>query len=395
MTETVIQGTEMIGPVIEQEAEENLVIGEPAHVQPEPAESQSVDIYINNVVCCFSTRCHLDLRRIGMEGINVEYRRDAGVTMRIRKPYSTSTIWSSGKITCAGATRSSSNLIPSGHTRRYHWSEIGKFTSSFSSVQFLTDELENRTQKSVQVWNELFYDEDKIAYVCYIPSKVSGHQDTATPPRPQSQFYDIDELEDLVVLEEEKNKLKTQREGIASTIKKKLSLPRPLNDPEPSQIQLSLLREELDDVETEMKACKEVITLLHNQLAATQLEKASCDDYLKCKSDKERVSLLQRKDKQLIQLQQILDEFRSERDNLQEQIRYCKTEIVSLKEQCTMYTDMLQAKDEIIVSLTNQIFDLDKNAGEEGRSSGHIPMNSSTNTVVKTVENAQELEKLK
>ncbi|XP_077866901.1 TBC1 domain family member 2B-like, partial [Saccoglossus kowalevskii] len=380
MTETVIQGTEMIGPVIEQEAEENLVIGEPAHVQPEPAESQSVDIYINNVVCCFSTRCHLDLRRIGMEGINVEYRRDAGkVTMRIRKPYSTSTIWSSGKITCAGATRTS-DLPP-----------------ILSPVDIPDDTIGQKSANSPHhsaVFN-FSLTNWKTELRNQFRSKVSGHQDTATPPRPQSQFYDIDELEDLVVLEEEKNKLKTQREGIASTIKKKLSLPRPLNDPEPSQIQLSLLREELDDVETEMKACKEVITLLHNQLAATQLEKASCDDYLKCKSDKERVSLLQRKDKQLIQLQQILDEFRSERDNLQEQIRYCKTEIVSLKEQCTMYTDMLQAKDEIIVSLTNQIFDLDKNAGEEGRSSGHIPMNSSTNTVVKTVENAQELEKLK
>lgn len=39
----------------------------------------SVDIYINNVVCAFGVRCHLNLRRIGQYGSNVEYRREYGV----------------------------------------------------------------------------------------------------------------------------------------------------------------------------------------------------------------------------------------------------------------------------------------------------------------------------
>jgi len=67
-------------------------------VQPE------VDIVINNVVCSFSVRCHLNLKEIAMNGSNVEYRRENGmVTMKIRQPYTTASIWSSGKITCTGA----------------------------------------------------------------------------------------------------------------------------------------------------------------------------------------------------------------------------------------------------------------------------------------------------
>ncbi|XP_041484201.1 TATA box-binding protein-like 1 isoform X1 [Lytechinus variegatus] len=63
----------------------------------------SVDIYINNVVCAFSVRCHLNLRRIGQSGANVEYRREYGkVNMRFRNPPATATIWSSGKITITG-----------------------------------------------------------------------------------------------------------------------------------------------------------------------------------------------------------------------------------------------------------------------------------------------------
>lgn len=75
---------------------ENEQITEPA---PMP-----MDVTISNVVCSFSTKCHLNLKRIAMEGSNVEYHRQHGMlNMRIRKPKSTASIWSSGKITCTGA----------------------------------------------------------------------------------------------------------------------------------------------------------------------------------------------------------------------------------------------------------------------------------------------------
>ncbi|KAF8781924.1 TATA box-binding protein-like protein 1 [Argiope bruennichi] len=53
----------------------------------------------------FNVRCHLNLRQIALNGSNVEYRRENGmVTMKLRKPYTTASIWSSGKVTCTGAT---------------------------------------------------------------------------------------------------------------------------------------------------------------------------------------------------------------------------------------------------------------------------------------------------
>ena len=63
-----------------------------------------VEIVVNNVVCSFSTRCHLNLRKIATQGIHVEYKKENSiVNMRLRKPYTTATVWSSGKITCVGA----------------------------------------------------------------------------------------------------------------------------------------------------------------------------------------------------------------------------------------------------------------------------------------------------
>ncbi|XP_060666722.1 uncharacterized protein LOC132798768 [Drosophila nasuta] len=64
-----------------------------------------LDIVINNVVCSFSVKCHLNLHDIALTGVNVEYRRENSMlTMRLRRPYTTASIWSSGRITCTGAT---------------------------------------------------------------------------------------------------------------------------------------------------------------------------------------------------------------------------------------------------------------------------------------------------
>ncbi|KAH8387627.1 hypothetical protein KR093_008309 [Drosophila rubida] len=76
-----------------------------------------LDIVINNVVCSFSVRCHLKLRDIALNGSNVEYRRENGmVTMKLRRPYTTASIWSSGRITCTGATSEAQAKIAA---RRY------------------------------------------------------------------------------------------------------------------------------------------------------------------------------------------------------------------------------------------------------------------------------------
>lgn len=44
-----------------------------------------LDIVINNVVCSFNVRCHLNLRQIALQGANVEYRRENGVSRSSRK----------------------------------------------------------------------------------------------------------------------------------------------------------------------------------------------------------------------------------------------------------------------------------------------------------------------
>lgn len=47
--------------------------------QEQEEEGPLLSISINNVVCTFSTKCHLNLKKIALEGTNVEYHRQHGV----------------------------------------------------------------------------------------------------------------------------------------------------------------------------------------------------------------------------------------------------------------------------------------------------------------------------
>jgi hypothetical protein len=76
---------------------EDQLVEQPPEEATEEAEEPEIDIVINNVVCAFNVRCTLALKEIALHGANVEYKRENGmVTMKLRKPYTTASIWSSG-----------------------------------------------------------------------------------------------------------------------------------------------------------------------------------------------------------------------------------------------------------------------------------------------------------
>nr|XP_027200204.1 TATA box-binding protein-like protein 1 [Dermatophagoides pteronyssinus] len=84
--------------------EDNNIVVEDSIVVEEQ-EEESVDINISNVVTNFNVRCHLNLRQLATRGSNVVYRRERSIVlMKLRHPSITASIWSSGKITCTGAT---------------------------------------------------------------------------------------------------------------------------------------------------------------------------------------------------------------------------------------------------------------------------------------------------
>ena len=68
----------------EEPAAANQDVAEAGPEQAEEAEQPEIDITINNVVSMFNTRCHLVLKRIATEGMNVEYKPGTG---RVRQGF--------------------------------------------------------------------------------------------------------------------------------------------------------------------------------------------------------------------------------------------------------------------------------------------------------------------
>lgn len=86
-----IKNVPPISEIKNQPAETDSQVGQMNDVNDDENEPEpEIDIVINNVVCSFSVRCHLNLREIALNGKNVEFRRENGmVTMKLRRPYTT------------------------------------------------------------------------------------------------------------------------------------------------------------------------------------------------------------------------------------------------------------------------------------------------------------------
>ena len=64
-------------PVAAESGQGPQIIPQP---QQQEEEGPEINIDINNVVSSFSVRCHLNLKKIAMEGANVIYKRENGVS---------------------------------------------------------------------------------------------------------------------------------------------------------------------------------------------------------------------------------------------------------------------------------------------------------------------------
>lgn len=100
-------------------------------------DNPNLKISISNVVTNFSVKSHLNLRYLALNGSNIEYRRENGMlTMKLRKPHATATIWSSGKIACTGSTSESRAKIASRRIARII-QKLGYHNAKFSSYRIV------------------------------------------------------------------------------------------------------------------------------------------------------------------------------------------------------------------------------------------------------------------
>lgn len=157
------------------------------------------------------------------------------------------------------------------------------------------------------------------------------------------------------------------------------------------QNEVCVLQEEQSSTEDELLAHREIIRLhqkevdhLRRELQTRFAETEQSEDGLH--------QMLKERDKHIVELEYCLTTANEEKAHALQKQRMLEEEVKSLKDQVTMLQHMLQAKDEVIVKLSNDMYELEKNNNDP-----HSSPKPSSPTIRKSVvfdTDTRELEKL-
>ncbi|XP_070195586.1 TBC1 domain family member 2B-like [Littorina saxatilis] len=159
---------------------------------------------------------------------------------------------------------------------------------------------------------------------------------------------------------------------------------------------LYLVRDEMRVTEEELEANRQIIKLLQKELDVMRVAMETRNES-EGKSEDEKDAMLQQRDKHVVELEHSQIFLQEQRTDLTQKIRFNEGELATLRDQVTMLQDMLSAKDEIIVTLTNQIFELENNnaVGNSGDQEQLLLQRSSSPSPAMLMADAREVEALR
>uniref|UniRef100_A0A667ZUY4 TBC1 domain family member 2 n=1 Tax=Myripristis murdjan TaxID=586833 RepID=A0A667ZUY4_9TELE len=100
---------------------------------------------------------------------------------------------------------------------------------------------------------------------------------------------------------------------------------------------------------------QELVWLLHKALEAAQLEKRTCGEFLAAKGEQERLELLRHRERQAADLRSRLEEVKTEAEALRRSLAQRDAQLSELQENLRMMMEKNQAKQEVIVKLSDQV----------------------------------------
>ncbi|XP_028315072.1 TBC1 domain family member 2A isoform X2 [Gouania willdenowi] len=115
------------------------------------------------------------------------------------------------------------------------------------------------------------------------------------------------------------------------------------------------LQRETQMLKEELKSHKELMMVLHKALEAAQLEKRSCTEFLAVKDEQERLELLRHRERQVSELRQQLANQREETEALRRRHAETEAQLLDAQEKLSVLSQKNQAKQEVIVKLTDQV----------------------------------------
>uniref|UniRef100_A0A8D2B6I1 TBC1 domain family member 2B n=1 Tax=Sciurus vulgaris TaxID=55149 RepID=A0A8D2B6I1_SCIVU len=118
------------------------------------------------------------------------------------------------------------------------------------------------------------------------------------------------------------------------------------------QLQVQSQQEELERLRKDLSSQKELVRLLQQTVRSSQYDKYFTSSRLCEGVPGDLLELLHQKDDQILGLSSQLERFTLEKESLQQEVRTLKSKVGELNEQLGMLMETIQAKDEVIIKLS-------------------------------------------
>ncbi|XP_034453708.1 TBC1 domain family member 2A isoform X2 [Hippoglossus hippoglossus] len=105
----------------------------------------------------------------------------------------------------------------------------------------------------------------------------------------------------------------------------------------------------------EVKAQKELVWILHKALEASQLEKRTCAEFLAAEGEQKRLELLRHRERQVADLQGRLEESKTEAEVTRRSLAQRDVQLAELQDDVRILMDKNNAKQEVIIKLSDQV----------------------------------------
>ncbi|XP_035228027.1 TBC1 domain family member 2B-like isoform X3 [Stegodyphus dumicola] len=129
--------------------------------------------------------------------------------------------------------------------------------------------------------------------------------------------------------------------------------------------EVTSLTDEVSNLQIEVTAGREVITLLQQQLDITSKEKETLMQMYQLNDAKEYLKMLNEKDEQIIKHVHDTQKLKEELEKLQQHVVSLKMEVTDLQKSNQLFQEMLMQKDKTIMTLTNEVFEMETEKQDE------------------------------
>ncbi|KAG8440190.1 hypothetical protein GDO86_006113 [Hymenochirus boettgeri] len=167
-----------------------------------------------------------------------------------------------------------------------------------------------------------------------------------------------------------------------------LSMPEPKMECDTHQ-KLQSQEEELERLKKDLLSQKELVRLLQQSLKSSQYDRYFASPFSEGFS-KDNLHLLQQKDSQIQQLNQLLEKNISDKEYLHQEVKDVKCSVDELKDQLNMMMETIQAKDEVIMRLSRQLSEYEQHSpSSTGASEIFVPHQRDTEELNQLQDNLQ------